>query len=1435
MKKSVYIAVLFALSAWEFCWAQGPSTTDRYIPQTPPSWNATSILAAAYKATGLYTGTTDVAVPIYTIQSRKLSLPIALRYEPGGVKVTRMASWVGLNWSLEAGGVIGRVAQGAYDTYTTTAGQGTYQNGAEPDVFHFSFLGRSGRFALFTNGGATVWRTMPNSNLRITPTWSTPNGAAQLTGFTLVDEGGTVYEFTAQEQTQIAINGAAPDPVQNTAWYLTRIRPYDFSDEITLTYETYSLGAQFLARGAKHLSLGSRYHTTDAVGLPLNAPTNHSASSCAGCPITASSSYDTLYVTQALVSGRRLQRITFVNGYVDFVRSTTARTDLPGDFTLDTIKVVQTYWGPGKHKLIAQWKLDYGQFAATAGPGRLKLTRVRRLYVEAGQSKSLNTTFSYNETAALPPRASLNQDLWGYFNGASNTAFAPGIANRDTLGSVARRGILLSVATPLGAETYYSYESHRADAMVGGQRIRRIEVRPNASPTDTGNIIKSYVYAIPGTLSWTQPGLKQVGTSNQGAAQQGRTAISADGNTMLVGGTADSTNRGAVWAYTRNGTGWTQQQKITPSNNIGAAVFGFSVALSADGNTAAIGGIWDSSNVGAVWIYVRSAGNWSFQQKLVGTHATAGQQGHSVAISADGNTVLFGGLTDNSNIGAGWVWVRSGTIWTQQARLVSNDGSTGRRIGFSCALSADGNTAVLGGPNDSSNEGGVWVFVRSGITWSQQSTRIRATTKVGAAFQGISCAVSGDGNTLAFGGQADSSNHGAVWVFTRSGTTWTQGPKLKATGATGAPGFGWSVSMASDANTLAIGGFWDNSNVGAAWVFVRSGSTWASQSGRLVGNPPAGAGQQGRVAVSADGNTLVSGSHGDNSNQGAVWTFIRSAPSLTTGLRLTVPSYYDLTLWKVLTPSGCSPTPPTAAPRLACGTRVQASYSHTDFWSEANVEYTRVEENLGQTGQYGRSVFTYTSRTTSGCADLFASSFPGALPTLKEWRRGLLLASAQLDVTSTSNPAPVNENLNEITFFDTPINAFRSQGGTSSTTFSFFGDNYPRSGAYSVESGWYATTQTISRSYTQDASPIVYADTARYRYSPLHLHLTEQETFRGAGIVHGSLFLYADSSRYDSTAATSDPQLASIWRFRRLNMRSVPIETIAYQRLPSSSTREILSATISKFQLIPSLRGSSPRAFESLNLNLSSPQLLSSFTISSTAGANFSADSRYPQYNQNGRIVEYDAWGLPLATTDNRNVTSRVVYGYNNTAPIFTIANADTAQFAYSSFESAARNTWLSSAAPTSTIAYSGQRSHPLHVDSLRRTAVPNGRYYISFWARGVQGQASELAILGTTVRVALNDSNWKHVILPITVSSGKASIKSFSGTANVFLDDVRLQPVESSASSAVLEPLIGVTAAFNAQNIPVFTGYDFLNRAYITRNQDRDILKIQTFKIKQQ
>ena len=198
---------------------------------------------------------------------------------------------------------------------------------------------------------------------------------------------------------------------------------------------------------------------------------------------------------------------------------------------------------------------------------------------------------------------------------------------------------------------------------------------------------------------------------------------------------------------------------------------GASVALSADGNTAAVGGPGDNNRAGAVWVFTRSAGGWTQQgSKLVGTGAVgAASQGASVALSADGNTLLVGGPEDNlhnathGNLipGAAWVFTRSGSVWTQQgSKLVGTGISTSggsAEQGFSVALSSDGNTALLGGPADGSNYGATWVFVRSSGLWSQQSKLVGCCDSgATGASQGYAVALSSDGNTAMVGGPFDS-------------------------------------------------------------------------------------------------------------------------------------------------------------------------------------------------------------------------------------------------------------------------------------------------------------------------------------------------------------------------------------------------------------------------------------------------------------------------------------------------------------------------------------------------------------------------------------------------------------------------------------------------------------------------------------------------------
>ncbi|MBF8247757.1 MAG: Cadherin-like beta sandwich domain protein, partial [Bacteroidetes bacterium] len=184
-----------------------------------------------------------------------------------------------------------------------------------------------------------------------------------------------------------------------------------------------------------------------------------------------------------------------------------------------------------------------------------------------------------------------------------------------------------------------------------------------------------------------------------------------------------------------------QGSKLVGTGAVGTPSQGQSVSLSSDGNTAIVGGFSDNTSAGAAWVFIRSGGVWSQQgSKLVGTGAVGGaQQGYSVSISSDGNTAIVGGNADNSLKGAAWVFIRSGGVWAQQGtKLLGTVAVSNTAQGYSVSLSSDGNTAIVGGPGDSTLKGAAWVFTRSGGVWSQQGTKLVGSGAIGAANQGYS-------------------------------------------------------------------------------------------------------------------------------------------------------------------------------------------------------------------------------------------------------------------------------------------------------------------------------------------------------------------------------------------------------------------------------------------------------------------------------------------------------------------------------------------------------------------------------------------------------------------------------------------------------------------------------------------------------------------------
>jgi hypothetical protein len=384
--------------------------------------------------------------------------------------------------------------------------------------------------------------------------------------------------------------------------------------------------------------------------------------------------------------------------------------------------------------------------------------------------------------------------------------------------------------------------------------------------------------AQPSAAQFTQQGGKLVGIGAAGSPvyQGWSVALSGDGNSAIVGGPYDNSDAGAAWAFSQNGGVWIQQgSKQVGAGAVGAALQGSSVALSADGTTAIVGGPNDNSNAGAAWVFTLG-GNVKLP---LGTGAVGTAfQGYSVALSADGATAIVGGPGDSGDAGAVWVFTQSGGAWSQQGLKLIGGGAVGAaEQGYSVALSADGNTAIVGGQGDNSGAGAAWVFTRSSGVWTQQGSKLVGSGAVGGAAQGASVALSADGTTAVVGGSDDNSNAGAAWVYTQSGGVWTQqGSKLVGGGAIGAAFQGHSVALSADGNTAIVGGPEDNSFAGAAWVFTRNVGVWTPGGTKLpLGTGAVGAAKQGwSVALSADGNTAIVGGPTDNSNAGAAWVFV---------------------------------------------------------------------------------------------------------------------------------------------------------------------------------------------------------------------------------------------------------------------------------------------------------------------------------------------------------------------------------------------------------------------------------------------------------------------------------------------------------------------------------------------------------------------------------
>ncbi|MBO9701938.1 MAG: T9SS type A sorting domain-containing protein [Sporocytophaga sp.] len=325
---------------------------------------------------------------------------------------------------------------------------------------------------------------------------------------------------------------------------------------------------------------------------------------------------------------------------------------------------------------------------------------------------------------------------------------------------------------------------------------------------------------------WIQMGGKLIGSGSVGYPHQGNVMLSSDGKTLAVGGIVDNDGVGAVWVYKLFEGKWVQMgNKLVGSGMNGRAFFGCAISLSSDGKTLAIGGTQDDNASGAVWIYSLAGEDWvQMGNKLVASGATGRTEfGSFVSLSADGKTLAISGPFDNDGIGAVWMYNLSDQGWIPMGDKLVGSGHLGKSLQGCVSLSADGKKLAVGGMWDNANAGATWVFTLSDNGWVQTGNKLVGTGAIGQSAQGASVYLSGDGNTLAIGGPADN-GIGATWVFALSENNWVQvGEKLIASGIINTLGqkFGSYVTLDSLGRTLAVG--MPSCIEGGTFIFTNTG------------------------------------------------------------------------------------------------------------------------------------------------------------------------------------------------------------------------------------------------------------------------------------------------------------------------------------------------------------------------------------------------------------------------------------------------------------------------------------------------------------------------------------------------------------------------------------------------------------------------------------
>ena len=389
------------------------------------------------------------------------------------------------------------------------------------------------------------------------------------------------------------------------------------------------------------------------------------------------------------------------------------------------------------------------------------------------------------------------------------------------------------------------------------------------SPSSSAGVTDVIVAAAGGlsasTLSdnfeFVAPTTSTVIASDAGPNARAGSAVATSGNTFVVGAPGNGASHsqpGAAYVYERDANGVLLETKLIASDPYPSAQFGSSVAIS--GGTVVVGSPEDLGGAGAAYVFVRSGSNWVQQAKLIASDRLFGltpNVGFGWSVAIDGDTIVVGAPIRGEYAGS-YVFIRSVAGWSQQAKLVASGPILDIKFGISVAILGD--TIVVGSLGDSQNQAAVFVFQRITTVWAETSKLISVGYSLPEQF-GRSVAISGD--TIVVGAQ-DFQNFGAAYVFQRVQGVWIQQQRLVASPVSYSSQFGGSVAISGD--TIVVGSPLSDTATGAVLIFQRLGADWV-QLPLLGAASPAQYAYFGQ-SVAIAGGTIVVGAFGANNFAG---------------------------------------------------------------------------------------------------------------------------------------------------------------------------------------------------------------------------------------------------------------------------------------------------------------------------------------------------------------------------------------------------------------------------------------------------------------------------------------------------------------------------------------------------------------------------------------